>query len=72
MFGTSQIMCFNETNDEILLICYTSTHRHAALTCVPWIVAGGPGQGISEAVDEVEEGPGQDDGVESGVQLNHQ
>jgi len=45
--------------------------EQAILTCVPGIVAGGPGQRVSETIEEVEEGPGQDDDIESGIKLDH-
>lgn len=41
------------------------------LTCVPGIVAVSPGQRVSKTPDEVEEGPGQDNAVESGIQLDY-
>ncbi len=50
----------------VLFIGYSSI-----LTCIPGIVAGGPRQRVSERVDEVEEGPCQDDAVHSGKQLDH-
>lgn len=48
-----------------------STHSNPTLTCVPVIVTGGPGQRVSETVNEVEESPSQDNAVQSGIQLDH-
>lgn len=45
--------------------------RSVTLTCVPRTAAGGPGERISETVDEVQQGPGQDKGIHSGVKLDY-
>lgn len=50
--------------------CRLYIHPHPIPTCVPGIVAGGPGQRVPETIDKVEEGPGQDNAVDSGINLD--
>lgn len=45
--------------------------RSMTLTCVPRTAAGSPGERVSETVDDVQQGPGQDNGIHSGVKLDY-
>ena len=46
--------------------------RSVTITCVPVVGAAGPGELIAEGKDQVEQGPGQYDGVGyAAVQQNH-
>ena len=70
-------LCFDKSSpcegdpSKIFVVCCTSNHPLPRLTCVPGVVACGPGQRVSETIEEVEEGPGQDDDIESGIKLDH-
>lgn len=46
-------------------------HIFYILTCVPDVVTGGPGQSSTKRVDQVEDNPGQDNGVNSEIYLDN-